>query len=830
MNEGEDLIINTKIDMDYADAQRKIDRLKQMLDDATKDRTVRVNVEEGSSEEGTGNDDGGEGGNSFGENVVDSLDNITKILEDIRELVRSMIKTPSTSPNPGTPGGGGRRNPWWWRRRNIGEGEESEGEGRKKKKSSGGNIFDSIGKGLSGILGKFASFFAFAKAFSMFSSYLHKVLIWNQEFRQVMADLKGAVLTLIQPIIEFVVPILIKVIRVLTAIITSLGRMLASAFGKSFGQMTKNAEKLYNTVKNINKTVADYDELSVINSSEIYPSFDFASAITEEIMKLELVAGIAMIALGLILLFSGFPAVGIALIAAGAAAIADLSQQQGEGWIKEQLTTWIEEYGEIITGAAIALLLLGVILLFTGNIPLGIALVIVGAGILYAEKELNGQALKETLTGFVEEYGEYIVGAGALLIVFGLLISLAGRIGLGIAMVVAGATLLYVSYELSPGTVKEIVVGFVEEYGEYILGAGALLIVLGLLICLCGNLPLGIGMMIIGAGLIAAVAAITPQAVMELITKFVEEYGEYIAYGAFALIVIGIILLITGSIVLGLALIIAGAGMLYAVASMNPAAIREILSGETGKWIAIIAAAVLAIGVILILCGFIPLGIAMVILGAGVLTAAAIVNWNKIKDKVKTVLSEILGIVGMAMIAIGVILLLTGVGIGMGIALILAGLGSTISAVDMDDNPITRFIKNMVNTIIGFINLVIKAFNNLGDVKFKGWSVAGVEILPSFEKKLWNIPEVPALAKGTVVPPNRAFLAMLGDNKTEEEVVSPLSTIRQAIKEELESEGFSLSNNSKEPIVLQLDGKTVAQLVWKEEDKRYKQYGSYAPI
>lgn len=48
---------------------------------------------------------------------------------------------------------------------------------------------------------------------------------------------------------------------------------------------------------------------------------------------------------------------------------------------------------------------------------------------------------------------------------------------------------------------------------------------------------------------------------------------------------------------------------------------------------------------------------------------------------------------------------------------------------------------------------------------------------------------VPALASGTVVPKNREFLALLGDNKNEVEVVSPLSTIRQAVREELAASG-----------------------------------------
>lgn len=48
---------------------------------------------------------------------------------------------------------------------------------------------------------------------------------------------------------------------------------------------------------------------------------------------------------------------------------------------------------------------------------------------------------------------------------------------------------------------------------------------------------------------------------------------------------------------------------------------------------------------------------------------------------------------------------------------------------------------------------------------------------------------VPQLATGTVVPPNREFLAVLGDNKKETEIVSPMSTMKQAFLEAMRESG-----------------------------------------
>ncbi len=75
---------------------------------------------------------------------------------------------------------------------------------------------------------------------------------------------------------------------------------------------------------------------------------------------------------------------------------------------------------------------------------------------------------------------------------------------------------------------------------------------------------------------------------------------------------------------------------------------------------------------------------------------------------------------------------------------------------------------------------------------------------------LADIP-IPHLAQGTVVPPNREFMAVLGDNKREPEVVSPLSTIEQAVINGMNKAG----GNSEKPvnitIQLTVDKKVLGQ-------------------
>ena len=71
------------------------------------------------------------------------------------------------------------------------------------------------------------------------------------------------------------------------------------------------------------------------------------------------------------------------------------------------------------------------------------------------------------------------------------------------------------------------------------------------------------------------------------------------------------------------------------------------------------------------------------------------------------------------------------------------------------------------------------------------------------------------LATGTVVPPRAGmFAAILGDNNRETEVVSPLSTMKQALKEALAESNIS-SGNQIAKAELVLDGTRFGQLVVK---------------
>ena len=147
---------------------------------------------------------------------------------------------------------------------------------------------------------------------------------------------------------------------------------------------------------------------------------------------------------------------------------------------------------------------------------------------------------------------------------------------------------------------------------------------------------------------------------------------------------------------------------------------------------------------------------------------------------------------------------------------------------------IKTITRNVANKIIGVINRLLSGFERMINNVVNGlnklsWDAPGwltkLTGIQSFGFNLPNVtvPQIPTLAQGAVIPPNREFLAMLGDQSSGTNVEAPLETIKQALVEALGENGRNSS-----PIVLQLDGKVIARAVWDENEKRYKQLGKYA--
>ncbi|MDO5125332.1 MAG: hypothetical protein Q4D35_03030 [Ruminococcus sp.] len=85
----------------------------------------------------------------------------------------------------------------------------------------------------------------------------------------------------------------------------------------------------------------------------------------------------------------------------------------------------------------------------------------------------------------------------------------------------------------------------------------------------------------------------------------------------------------------------------------------------------------------------------------------------------------------------------------------------------------------------------------------------------------------PAFATGTVVPANYGeFLAILGDNKRETEVVSPLSTIEQAVTNAMSRNGEIGNGNLTAQIQIDIDGRKLHTEMVRLNNARIRQTGN----
>ena len=114
-------------------------------------------------------------------------------------------------------------------------------------------------------------------------------------------------------------------------------------------------------------------------------------------------------------------------------------------------------------------------------------------------------------------------------------------------------------------------------------------------------------------------------------------------------------------------------------------------------------------------------------------------------------------------------------------------------------DPLSNGFKNMVNGVIGFINGMIRAVvngvnaivNAVNKISFAvpDWvpGIGGKNL--GFNLETISYPQIPYLAQGAVLPANKPFLAVVGDQKHGTNIEAPLDTIKQALAEVLAMRG-----------------------------------------
>lgn len=211
-----------------------------------------------------------------------------------------------------------------------------------------------------------------------------------------------------------------------------------------------------------------------------------------------------------------------------------------------------------------------------------------------------------------------------------------------------------------------------SAYG--ILTSALGMFVIGAILTFSGaNILLGLGLMASGAYLFAKEIAANWDEMNEKVKDTIEKI--MIAVGA-GVLVVGVILAFSGAnIPLGIGLMLTGAAVLGAAAKLDWERMKKQLQGTLGKILAAVSAGLLVLGCVLTFSGAnIPLGIGLMIAGAAGLAGVVAANWDYIKDQLQGVFGKIAVIGSTLLLAVGLVLVFTGVGIPLGIALIIAGI------------------------------------------------------------------------------------------------------------------------------------------------------------
>lgn len=592
------------------------------------------------------------------------------------------------------------------------------------------------------------------------------------------------------PALNAILPYAIAVVQVIREIANALANLAGfkltevdysgvNSAAVGAGSLADNLDDAAGAAKKLKQYTAGFDELNVFAPNTgsgsgagaggaggfdfDLPTYDFLGDAVQtrigEIKKMiedtlaeitTIVSGF-MLAVGAILVVTGVNIpLGVGLMAAGAVGLA---ATVGLNWTA--MSSELASTLALITGVVGGFLLaLGAIMAFSGaNLPLGIALMALGGASLVSAAVINWHNSDRHLTDALTTLTGVLAGAS---LAVGAMLAFTGvATGLGIALMAVGAVTLVSAAALNWNSIPDALASPLSRVGLLVSGAT---LALGAILAFSGCMPLGIALMAIGATSLVSVMALNWNGLSDEIQNVIAIITTVVSV---AFLAIGAALAFSGAnIPLGLALLAAGAVTMGTAIMPNWNDLSDNVQQKISMITTVVGGALLAVGAILALSGVaLPLGLGLMAAGALSLGAVATLNWDFVVNSIKKVVSVITGILSGALIVLGVLLCLSGAGVGLGLAVLAAGLSLSYAAWTLDDNPITRFVRQMANSIIGLVNGVIDAINDMFHIQFNGLSVMNITLIPAFDIRLVDIPHIPFFEDGGFPNEGQLFIA-----------------------------------------------------------------------
>jgi cell division septum initiation protein DivIVA len=508
----------------------------------------------------------------------------------------------------------------------------------------------------------------------------NNILMSDEEFRQDWEELKAAFYTAAYPIINLIVPAIKFIVQQVRDWAVSMGKVAAALQGMSYSELvdqakaSKEAADNYadmeksskKTADNVKKQLASFDDIQILSSGKEEEQGAWGA---------------------------GF-----------------------EGLGKYDTSGEKSMLGDLMTAIGGALIAVGLILLFHGQIAWGVGFIIAGAiagffGVSIAT--LSDESVSQKAK---DELSNAMLIVGVVAIVLGILLCMAQQWAWGIGLIAVGVASIVTPIALNWDGIKEQLQG---SFGGWLVLGGVIAIILGILLCFTPMLPLGIGLIVLGVGATVAPIAANWDAITERLHNFFAENAGLITGASIGLIVLGILLCFTPMIGLGIGLIVAGAAGLAGVVAVNWNAIVDWIQGA----------------------------------------------WNAVKAFWEANIAPIF--TASWWLALGK-----------------NCINGLIAGFEGGINGIINAFEAMINFIVDGLNKI--SFDVPDWVPLIGGSKWGVNI-PRADFS--NI-QIPRLAQGAVIPGNREFLAVLGDQPAgQTNIEAPLETIVQAFNMALNARG-----------------------------------------
>lgn len=632
--------------------------------------------------------------------------------------------------------------------------------------------------------------------------WLGKAVKTNDQATKALSRLKGALLTLAQPFVNVLLPAFTSFVNLLTQFVTAMAKITAVLFGSTIDQTKKEAENLYKesdalnetgkSAKKAGKALASFDEINKLggdNKEKTEPDFNFSEnenwldkmlgSAAEKVASALILAGIAFIAIGASVGSIKMVITGLLLIGAGLFVAEETGVLQS--WVDTLGLNNVAEF--IVTAVILAGIAMVAIGAATGNILLVIAgLLLIGLAVLYAKNSGMMDDWAETLG--LNRAASFITAA--LLIAGFALIAIGAATG-NILMVVAGIALIAIGIcvGVKSGTFTDWASALkLDSAFGYVTAAmqiaGIAMIAIGaamgkIVIVLAGVALLGFGI---------AAEAIGQERLEAWWEKLkLTSVAQWISV---ALLLGGIALVAFAAATANPSLLAVGLGILGMgiTAAINEGHLKNwVETLGLNKVVGWVSVALMLAGIALIAFGAMTMKISMLLAGAALLVSGFAVGTttNKFQSWVETLhLNEVSGWVSTAMLLLGIALVAIGA-MTLNVPMLLAGAA-----------------------LLG-VGIAAKAGGFNSTKSASGGNPAARSAMPAISPA-----SVPRLATGAVIPPNREFLAVLGDQKQGNNIEAPESAIEAAV-----ARGMAQYGGGNQTAILKIGEQELGRIIFK---------------